>query len=132
MNPGHALADTLGRRRPEERRTAAPGAFEDLRQNQHRHVAADAVALAGDLHEFADHRFLRGGIGIVELERVGPAGKVGVAAVGEEHVASLAFDPDVVLRGAGQIEFGAADEVLGMVFDPGMARGPCGWERNRA
>ena len=38
----------------------------------------------------------------------------------EEQVAALALDPDVVLRSAGQVEFGAFDEVVGMVFDPGM------------
>ena len=27
---------------------------------QHGHVAAHSVALPGDLHQFADHRFLRG------------------------------------------------------------------------
>ncbi len=112
--------NTLGRHRPEERRTLAPGAFEDFGQDQHRHIAADAVALAGDLDEFADHRLLRGRGGVVELQRVGPAGEIGITAIGEEHVAGLAFDPDVVLRRAGQIEFTAADEVLRMGFDPGM------------
>jgi len=44
-----------------------PGAFEDLRQNQHRHVAAHGVALLGDHQQFADHRLLRRRIRVVEL-----------------------------------------------------------------
>ena len=46
---GNALAHALGRRRPEERRTLAPGSLEHVRQDQHGHVAAHAVALTGDL-----------------------------------------------------------------------------------
>ena len=71
--------------------------------------------------QFADHRLLHRGIGVVELQGVGPAGKVRIAAVGEQQVAALAFDPGVVLRSASQIEFGTLDEEIGMIFDPGMA-----------
>ena len=117
---GNALTHTLGRRRPEERRTLAPGSFEYVRQDQHGHVAAHAVALSGDLHQLADHRFLRGGVGVVELQCVGPAGEIRITAVGQEQIATLAFDPGVVLRSAGQVEFGALDEIVGMIFDPGM------------
>src|SRR5262249_52421985 len=69
VNFGHerearkTLAHAPGCRRPEKGSTLAPGAFEDVGQDEHGHVAADAVALAGDLQEFADHRFLRGGVG---------------------------------------------------------------------
>ena len=70
--------------------------------------------------QLADHRFLRGRIGVVELQGVGPAGEVGIAAVGQQQIALLALDPGVVLRRPRQIEFGAGDVVLGMVFDPGM------------
>ena len=110
----------------------APGPLEDVRQDQHGHVAAHAVALAGDLQQLADHRLLRGRVAVVELQRVGPAGEIRVAAVGQQQVAALAFDPGVILRRPGQVEFRAADEVLGMVLDPGMVRAPCGWGRSRA
>ena len=40
------------------------------------------------LTQLADHRFLRGGVGVVELQRVGPAGKVRIAAVGQEQIAA--------------------------------------------
>ena len=39
----------------------APGALEDLGQQQHRHVAADAVALAGDPAQLGDHASLQRG-----------------------------------------------------------------------
>ena len=117
---GNTFAHPLGRRRPEERRTLAPGSFEDLGQDQHGHVAAHAVALSGNPHQFADHRFLRGGVGVVELQCVGPAGEIGITAVGEDQIAPLAFDSGIVLRSAGQVEFGALNEIVGMIFDPGM------------
>ena len=56
------------------------------------------------------------------MKRVGPAGEVGIAAVGKKHVAALAFDPRVILWSAGQVEFGALDEILGMRFNPGMTK----------
>ena len=46
----------------------APGPLEDFRQNQHGHVAAHAVALAGDFHQLADHGFLRGRVAVIELQ----------------------------------------------------------------
>ena len=61
-----------------------------------------------------------GGVGVVELQRVGPAGEIGIAAVGEQQVAGRSIDPGVILRSAGQVEFGAVDEILGMLLDPGM------------
>ena len=66
---------------------AAPGAFEHVGQDQHGHVAAHAVALPGDLRQLADHRLLRGGVGVVELQRVGPAGEIRIAAVGQDQIA---------------------------------------------
>src|SRR5262249_27765760 len=66
---GNALADTLRCPGPEERSALAPGSLEDVGQDQHGHVAADAVALAGDLHQFAEHCLLGGGVGVVELKR---------------------------------------------------------------
>ena len=56
----------------------------------------------------------------MSCKRVGPAGEIGIAAVGEQQIAALALDPGVVLRAPGQVELGAGDEILGMIFDPGM------------
>ena len=76
--------------------------------------------MAGDFQQLADHRFLRGRIAVVELQGVGPAGKVRIATVSQQQVARLAFDPGVVVRLAGQIEFGARDIILRMILHPRM------------
>ena len=88
---GNPLTHASGRVRPEEWGTAAPGSFEDFWQDQHGHVAAQAVALLGDLQEFADHRLLRGGVGVVELHGIGPAGEIRIAAEGKHLVAPCAL-----------------------------------------
>ena len=67
-----------------------------------------------------DHRLLSGRVAVVELQRVGPAGEIRIAAVGEHQVALRSRDPRVVLRRARQVLLGARDEVLGMLLDPGM------------
>src|SRR5262249_32121158 len=78
--------------------------------------------LSGDLHQFADHRFLRGGVSIIELKRIGPAGEIRVATVCEQKITGFALDPSVVLRGASKVKFGALDKMLRMNLDPGMAQ----------
>ncbi len=81
----------------------APGALEHFGKDQHRHVAADAVAEIGDRQDFPPHRLLQLRVSVVELQRVGPAGEIGIAAVGEDDRSPRRFDPAVVLRGAGEI-----------------------------
>ena len=58
-------------------------------KGQHRHIAADAVALAGDLLEFPDHRLLGGGIAVIELQGIRPAGKIGIPAISQDQVRSF-------------------------------------------
>ena len=48
---GRLLAHARGGSRPEGLRAEAPRPLEHVGQHQHRHVAAHAVALSGDLHE---------------------------------------------------------------------------------
>src|SRR5262249_15488808 len=43
-------------------------------------------------------------------------------------VAGFAFDPRVILRCAGEVEFGPADEMFGMLLDPGMAEAHMIWD----
>jgi hypothetical protein len=45
--------------RPEGLWSDAPGALENFGQNQHRHVAANAVAFASDGDQFVDLRLLQ-------------------------------------------------------------------------
>ena len=116
-----ALAHPPRRLGPEEWGALTPGALEDVGQDQHGHVAADAVALARDFQKDVDHRFLRRGVGVVKLQRVGPAGEVRIAAIRKDGVAGLALDRRVVLRSTGQVVLRAADEMLGMILDPRVA-----------
>src|SRR5215831_14223371 len=114
------LANAANRVRPEWRRFAAPRAFEYLGQDQHSHVAAHAVALPGDSGELAHHRFLRRRIAVIELQRVGPTWEVRIAAMSEQYIALPSFYPDIVLRGAGEIELGAGHVIISVILHPGM------------
>ncbi len=100
----------------------APGAFEHVGQDQHRHIAAHAVALPGDSRELADHRLLQVRVAVVELQRVGPAVEVRVAAVGEHLMPALRLHATVVLRRASEVALAAMDEVVGMLVDPRVIR----------
>ena len=100
-NVGMRRVDRADDRRPVvlRRRVAgplAPGAREDLVGHQHRHVAADAVALRGDRDQRVDRRRAQAGRERVELDDVGPRREVGVLAVRERAVRKLA-DPQVSL-----------------------------------
>ena len=110
--------DGLGRLRPEGLSGDAPGAFEHIGQDEHRHVAANAVALSGDSLQFADHRLLQFRVAVVELQRVRPAGEVRIATVGQQHVATLACHPGVVLRRARKVQLAAADVIPEVFLDP--------------
>ena len=66
----------------------SPGPLEDFRQEEHGHVAAHAVAPCGDAVELAEHGVLQRRVAVVQLQRIGPAGEVRVAAVGEDAVAA--------------------------------------------
>ena len=61
-------------------------------------------------------------VAVVELQRIGPAVEVRVAAVGEHHRAVLRLHAAIVLRRASQITFAAVDEVFGMLVDPWVIR----------
>ena len=89
-----------GRRgaRPERRRRDPPRPLEDLGQHQHRHVAAHAVALARDPPKLAEQRVLQRRVPVVQLQRVGPAGEVRVAAVGQDAASAGRLEAAVVLR----------------------------------
>ncbi len=66
---------------------------------------------------------LGGGVAVVELEGVRPAGEEGVAPVSQEQITPGALDPGVVLRGPGQVELGPGDIVLRVILGPGMIQG---------
>ena len=63
-----------------------PGVGEDVVEQQHRHIAADAVTLHGDAQQgFASGVAVFRGVG-VELSGVDPAGEIGIPSVGHEIV----------------------------------------------
>ena len=129
---GRRSRTRCGRLGPEQRRPAAPGPLEDLRQDEHGHVAAHAVALPGDPQQLADHRLLRGRIAVVELQRVRPAGEVRVAAVGQDATAPWAIDPAVVLRARARAAPRCRGRSSRGAPRPRGDPGPCGWGRSRA
>ena len=120
VKPGCACAHRGDRLRPERRRRQAPGALEDLGQQQHRHVAAHAVALPGDRRQLRHQRRLQRRIGIVELQRVRPAGEVGIAPMGQDPRSLLRLGPPVIAGGGRQVGLAALDVEIGMGPDPGM------------
>ena len=123
------FAHAFDRFRPEKLCRYAPGTLKDVRQNEHRHVAAHSVTLAGDFHQLAGHRFLRGRVAIVELKSVRPARKVRIAPVGKNQVALFALYPGIVLRRSRQVQFGSGDEIVGVILDPGVIRGHVVWDK---
>ena len=115
-------ADRLG---PERLGRDAPGPLEDFRQDQHRHVAAHAVALTGDSHQFADHGFLRSWVAVVELQRVRPAGEIRIAAVGQQQFACARASPTCSSCGArARSSSVPANVILGVFLDPASDPGP--------
>ena len=95
-----------------------PGALEDVVQHEHGHVAADAVALFGNLRDRLDHRLPEPGLKGVELEHIRPRREVRVPAAGE-HL------PPNSMKDAGSffsILSAPLNEVLGMIADPGVVR----------
>lgn len=62
----------------------APSVGEDVVQNEHGHIAADAVAMFCDFAEFSDERGARGRLEVIELENIAPGREVRIATVGEK------------------------------------------------
>ena len=97
--------------------------LEHVGQDQHGHVAAHAIALPGDSLQLADHRLLQFRVAVVELQGVGPALKVRVAAVGEHQRAVFRLHATVVPRCARQVTLAAVDKVVRVLVDPRVIRG---------
>ena len=109
---------------PERFRGISPGALTDFRQHQHRHIAAYAVAFPRYFDQFLDPRRLQFGIAIIELQRIRPAGKVGVTAVSQDPRSVIGLNPYVIVRSSRQRGFIALHVKIGTGSDPGVIR--CG------
>ena len=77
---------------------AAPGPLEHVVQQQHRHVAANAVALSGNVGQGFDHRLAQAGLKGIQLQDVRPGRKVGIASAGQKVIVYLNVGPGRVLR----------------------------------
>ena len=98
-----------------------PGVGEDVVEQQHRHIAADAVTLHGDAQQgFASGVAVFRGVG-VELRGVDPTGKIGVAPVSYEIEAARAvmFGREDT-RMSGRTLRIATHEILRRVSQPGV------------
>jgi hypothetical protein len=100
----------------------APGPGEDLRQHEHCHVAAQAVAGGGDPPQLRHHRVPEGGVAVVQLERVGPAREVRVAAAGQHRRAPRRRDPAEVAGFPLQVLLGALDVIFRVLPRPAVVR----------
>ena len=110
--------DDLHPVRVAERRAepVAPGAGCDVVEEEHRHVAAHAVAPTGDVGERRHDRLAEARAEGVQLQHVAPRREVRVAAVGEEPAGCLEPGAGLALAVGG----GAVHEVVGLCDDPGM------------
>src|SRR5687767_12590997 len=62
---------------------AAPGLFKDRVQEKHRHIAANAVTLAGDVHNCFNCGLTESGIEGIQLQHIAPWREVRISAKGE-------------------------------------------------
>jgi hypothetical protein len=94
-----------------------PGPLEHLVEEQHRHVAADAVGVLGDLRRSASMSASRvSGLAVIELRDVGPRREVRIASARDDPVAGAS---ECVRRG-GKILFGGSHVPFRVLQDPGM------------
>ena len=94
----------------------APRPLEDVVQHQHRHVAANTVALVGDPAERGDHRRPQLDREGVQLHDVGPRGEVGIPAVRQDAVSDAHERAGIALH----VVVAPEDEVLRVRRRPRM------------
>ena len=98
-----------------------PGLAEDLVQHQHRHVAAQAVAVPRDRAQGLDERIPRFDIEEVDLRGIGPRREAGIASASNETGRCvLRLDQEEGGRIAVVILLRAPDEVVGVAADPAV------------
>ena len=96
------------------RRSALPGAFEDLVQHKHGHVAADAVTLRRNAQESLNRRSPELGLKCIQLQDIGPCREVRVSPACVNGPSYL----QVGCRVDSGILSSPANEILGVLCDP--------------
>ena len=117
---GDGFAPEFARRRLAPGEERAPGARENVVQNEHGHVATDAVAVIGDFAELGDERGARGGFEIIELDNVAPSREVGIAAVSEKEGLGGGFVQEKRGGGSAKICLCATNKIFRMRSSPGV------------
>src|SRR5262245_27870659 len=106
--------------RPEWLGPSSPGSSKHIRQDQHCHIATDAIALPGNSQQLSNHGFLSCRVAVVELKRVGPTRKVRIASIGQKQFAFFALGPRIIMRLASEVKLTAKNVVFGMILHPRM------------
>ena len=100
---------------------ALPSLGENVVGHQHRHVAAQAVALVADVDQCIDERPPQPGMKGVELSRVDPGGEVRIASASDHQLlARRISNRKEVARLRLEVFQRAADKILGMLNQPAM------------
>ena len=97
----------------------APGLPKDAVNQQHGHVAAHPVALAGQREQGSAEGLAEAGCKGVDLNDVRPGWKIGVPAMGQQVVSHL----QKRLRGTDKILWSALDEIVRVFLNPRVVRG---------
>ena len=95
-----------------------PRALEDRRHEQHRHIAAHAVALVGNRCHGVDHRLAQPRMKGVELEHIRPRRKV----TDPSRARTPCRRPGKIRPASVPDRRAALNEVFRMIGDPGMVR----------
>jgi len=106
-------------------RPRTPGLFEDPGDEEHGHVTAHAVALAGDLAKRLDGGAPQPRVECVELQHVLPRREVRIAPARKD----LAVRPVKLTGGAGKVGGGPADKIVRVRKDPRVVRGDVVWDK---
>ena len=104
-------------------RTASPGAFEDLVQQKHRHVATDTIALSRNAGDGFNGCLPKPRLKRVELQHIGLCGEVRIPSAGADVPLHLNVGRRVISGILGI----PTNEVLGVLDDPRVIRGYMVW-----
>src|SRR5260370_3436217 len=98
--------------------TSPPGTLKDIVQQEHCHVAPDAITLFGDLRDRLNHCLPEPRLESVQLEHIRPSLKVRLTSAGEDAPDKR----DECCRVTLVVLFLSPDEIFRVFEDPGVVR----------